>query len=155
MLDDLDITLSLDSRQAAADKMTSIELGMTPVTLRASITDINLIMSIVTRAIALLGEQTASPPSPETTDVSRPAPVTNSRPSYSSRSGQSSSGLPQVHLSKEKVICSSYDLLIFLIADCAHSLAQGSLRRLAVGAHRKPIPASNPALECRCIRSKR
>lgn len=50
-LDDVDITLSLDSRKTESQEMIRIELHCNPIVFRASYRDINLIMSIVNKAI--------------------------------------------------------------------------------------------------------
>ena len=52
-LDDLDLTLSMDNRQWAAQQMSSIELTLQPVVFRVSYRDINLITTIVNKAIDL------------------------------------------------------------------------------------------------------
>jgi vacuolar protein sorting-associated protein 13A/C len=59
-LDDIDLTLSIDSRQVATHQMTDIELQVQPIIFRASYRDIMLITDIVNKAIAL-----ASRPSPD------------------------------------------------------------------------------------------
>ena len=55
-LDDVDLTFSLDSRISAAQQTTSIELTSQPVVFRASYRDINLITTIVNKAIELYGK---------------------------------------------------------------------------------------------------
>lgn len=52
-LDDLDLTLSMDNRQVAAQQMSNIELIVQPIVFRVSRRDINLITSIVSKAIEL------------------------------------------------------------------------------------------------------
>lgn len=59
-LDEIDITFSLDSRASAQERMTSMELAVKPIVFRASYRDINLIMSIVNRAIELYGKSASS-----------------------------------------------------------------------------------------------
>ncbi|KAF9459895.1 vacuolar protein sorting-associated protein 13 [Collybia nuda] len=66
-LDDVDLTLSLDSRSSSMEKMTSIEISAKPIVFRASYRDINVITSIVNHAIALYGRSdptsdTVTPP---------------------------------------------------------------------------------------------
>lgn len=58
-LDDIDVTLSLESKQAMALQRTSIEIDTKPIVFRASQSDINLILSIVTRASQLVSESSA------------------------------------------------------------------------------------------------
>ncbi|TFK30442.1 vacuolar protein sorting-associated protein vps13 [Coprinopsis marcescibilis] len=55
-LDDVDVTISFDNRSSSAQQMTSIEIGAKPIVFRASYRDINLITSIVNRAIELYSE---------------------------------------------------------------------------------------------------
>ena len=52
-LDDFDVTLTLDNRAARGQQLTSVDLKMDPIVFRASYRDINLIMAIVNKAIAL------------------------------------------------------------------------------------------------------
>ena len=60
-LDDVDLTFSLDSRSSSSHQMTNIEVGAKPVTFRASYRDINLITSIVNKAIEGYGNSQQSP----------------------------------------------------------------------------------------------
>ncbi|KAI0073133.1 vacuolar protein sorting-associated protein 13 [Panus rudis PR-1116 ss-1] len=59
-MDDVDLTFSLDSRSTASQQMMSIEWSIKPVVFRASYRDINLIMTIVNKAIDLYGKSVAS-----------------------------------------------------------------------------------------------
>ncbi|TEB35046.1 hypothetical protein FA13DRAFT_1915662 [Coprinellus micaceus] len=52
-LDNLDLTVSLDNRSSTSQQMSNIEINVKPVVLRASYRDINLITSIVNRAVEL------------------------------------------------------------------------------------------------------
>ena len=52
-LDDLDLTLSMDNRQWAAQQMSNIEITLHPVVFRVSYRDIHLITTIVNKAIEL------------------------------------------------------------------------------------------------------
>jgi vacuolar protein sorting-associated protein 13A/C len=56
-LDDVDMTLSMVNRTEVAQSMMSIEISSKPIVFRASYRDINLILAIANRAIAL-----SSPP---------------------------------------------------------------------------------------------
>ena len=60
-LDDVDLTFSLDSRSSSSHQMTNIEIGAKPITFRASYRDINLITSIVNKAIEGYGNSQQSP----------------------------------------------------------------------------------------------
>src|SRR5260370_35301487 len=67
-LDDVDVTLSLDSRQSATQQMTNIDITSTPIVFRASQRDINVIMAIVTKAT----QMAAKPAPPEPRPVTKP-----------------------------------------------------------------------------------
>ncbi|KAF5370222.1 hypothetical protein D9615_010080 [Tricholomella constricta] len=54
-LDDVDLTLSLDSRSSSSQQMTSMEIAVKPIVFRASYGDLTMISSIVHKAIALYG----------------------------------------------------------------------------------------------------
>ncbi|KAF8509808.1 vacuolar protein sorting-associated protein 13 [Gautieria morchelliformis] len=60
ILDDLDLTLSMDNRKLSAQQMSSIELTLQPVVFRVSYRDINLITAIVNKAIGLLTKSRSS-----------------------------------------------------------------------------------------------
>ena len=60
-LDDVDLTFSLDSRTSSSHQMTNIEVGAKPITFRASYRDINLITSIVNKAIEGYNNSQQSP----------------------------------------------------------------------------------------------
>lgn len=60
-LDDVDLTFSLDSRSSSSHQMTNIEIGAKPITFRASYGDINLITSIVNKAIEGYSSSQQSP----------------------------------------------------------------------------------------------
>lgn len=132
LLDDLNITLALESRQSVAHQMTSIELDMTPVVLRASLVDINLITAIITHAANLYAEQNKSAPASTIESSARPSATTIAQSQARSRTrnthtrARSSLERPEVHISREKVCCYSffgqYDVLTEF-----QRLAQGSL----------------------------
>lgn len=98
-MDDADITLSMDSRQTASQQMTSIEIGSQPIVFRASQRDINLIMSIVTRATQLAAK---TPPanSPAVVATTKKDKTTKTRTKASRRY---STEQPRLIMSKEKV----------------------------------------------------
>jgi vacuolar protein sorting-associated protein 13A/C len=54
-LDDVDLTFSLDSRSSSSQQMTNVEVVAKPIVFRASYRDINLITSIVNKAIERYG----------------------------------------------------------------------------------------------------
>ena len=59
-LDEVDLTCSLDSRASTSQQMTSIELSMKPIVFRASYRDINLITTIVNKALDMYSKSVQS-----------------------------------------------------------------------------------------------
>lgn len=101
-LDETDMTFSLDSRTSTQEHMTSMELSMKPIVFRASYRDINLIMAIVNKAIALYGESaSASPSAAPATQSSKTTSGPQSK--YSARSQVQPVGQARVLMSKEQV----------------------------------------------------
>ncbi|KAF8761669.1 Vacuolar protein sorting-associated protein [Rhizoctonia solani] len=132
-LDDMDVTLSLDTRKSTAHQMTSIELSMQPIVFRASYRDINLIMAIVNRAIELSSKpqgqtqdktQDARPDAVSSVSSSMP-PLSQRKPLPSSRSRKpirrashrATSDIPKLMMSKEKLKASFDGFRLVLIGD--------------------------------------
>ncbi|KAH9835542.1 vacuolar protein sorting-associated protein 13 [Rhodofomes roseus] len=59
-MDDVDMTLSLDSRSSSSQRSTSFDVSVKPIVFRASYRDINLITTIVNRALDLYAQSTQS-----------------------------------------------------------------------------------------------
>lgn len=59
-MDDVDMTLSLDSRSNPSQRSTNLDVSVKPIVFRASYRDINLITTIVNRALDLYGQSTQS-----------------------------------------------------------------------------------------------
>ncbi|KAF9478514.1 vacuolar protein sorting-associated protein 13 [Pholiota conissans] len=59
-LDDVDFTFSLDSRSSSLHQMTNMEIATKPIVFRASYRDINLITSIINKAIERYGHSQES-----------------------------------------------------------------------------------------------
>ena len=95
-LDDVDMTLSLDSRQSAAQQMTSIDISSTPIVFRASQRDINLIMAIVTKAAQMAAKPTPPEPRPAVKSAKSAGRVTSSKAKIVMEQ-------PRLVMSKEKV----------------------------------------------------
>ena len=68
-LDEIDLTLSIDSRRMAQHQMTDIELAVQPIIFRASYRDIMLITEIVNKAIALSSRPSPLPAADESAVV--------------------------------------------------------------------------------------
>ncbi|KAJ1311504.1 hypothetical protein OPQ81_009991 [Rhizoctonia solani] len=132
-LDDMDITLSLDTRKSAAHQMTSIELSTKPIVFRASYRDINLIMAIVNRAIELSSKpQTQPKDQPQNIRPDASSVVSSSMPPFSQRKSMPSSrsrkpvrrpshritsNAPKLMMSKEKLKASFDGFRLVLIGD--------------------------------------
>ncbi|ORY90221.1 hypothetical protein BCR35DRAFT_261800 [Leucosporidium creatinivorum] len=131
VLDNFDITLSLDSRADAGRQVTNIELGIQPLILRVSFRDILLINSILSRAIELSNR---TPPAPPEEPPARPSlkaatgassnrKVSRSRHdpsrrSVSSRRRPSNAGLKaQVIVTKETLRATIDGFQLILIGD--------------------------------------
>ncbi|KAJ2927125.1 hypothetical protein H1R20_g9964, partial [Candolleomyces eurysporus] len=119
-LDNLDFTASLDSRSSSSQQMSNIEVTMKPVVLRASYRDINLIMSIVNRAIELYtkSQQSTAPPADSHSLVSakpksRPEGVSVVTPG----SKDFTQGKATVTISKEQLKASLDGFKLILIGD--------------------------------------
>jgi vacuolar protein sorting-associated protein 13A/C len=98
-LDDVDMTLSLVNQQDATQSVMGVEISCKPIVFRASYRDINLILAIANRAIAL-----AAPPQVSTTNSAK-KPVASLPPSTAgTASGRlSSKGEARVVMAKEQV----------------------------------------------------
>lgn len=138
-LDEVDITLSLDSRQPSGRQMTSIELSVLPIVLRASMRDINLIMSIVNRGIELSSQSSSQSHVDDQLVPTRPSGVSRAGPSRRS-AGRKSAGShgaekPRMIMSKEKVgvVCCSFAM----VTDGRASIAACRVRWLPAGLNRR------------------
>jgi vacuolar protein sorting-associated protein 13A/C len=110
-MDDIDVTLSMESKRAAAMQRTNIEITAKPVVFRASQRDINLILSIVTRATQL-----AAQPSKDANKASKAAGSTKAKVTATqSKTQVISTEKPQLIMSTEKVCHSSTALVATLI----------------------------------------
>ena len=113
ILDDVDLTLTLDSRTISAHQMTSIDIAIKPIVLRASYRDIMLILTVVNKAMEAYSRQTGASPSSEPAQPSQVVSTTATRrvsggsaqatTQYISKSSNSPLGTAHVVLSKEQV----------------------------------------------------
>ncbi|KAI0275069.1 vacuolar protein sorting-associated protein 13 [Gloeopeniophorella convolvens] len=121
ILDDVDLTLSLDSRTTSSHQMTSVNINFQPIVLRASYRDIMLMLEIANKAMEAYGKQTASSPTPP----SRPSlagPQSTGMRRVSGKSAQSQVsrqplGTAHVVLSKEQLTASFETFRLILIGD--------------------------------------
>jgi len=122
-LDDVDLTLSLDSRASALQQMTNIEISAKPIVFRASYRDINLITSIVNKAIERYGEsQNRAGQQGQSLQSKNLAPSQNTEPSAhfatsTSRSRAQSLGKARVLMTKEQLKASFDGFRLVLIGD--------------------------------------
>jgi vacuolar protein sorting-associated protein 13A/C len=113
ILDDVDITLTLDSRTMSAHQMTNIDITIKPIVLRASYRDIMLILTVVNKAMEAYGRQTSAAPSSKPAQTSQAISTTATRRvsggsaqgtrTYTSKSSNLPLGSAHVVLSKEQV----------------------------------------------------
>ena len=103
-LDNLDLTVSYDNRATSAHQMSNIDITMKPVVIRASYRDINLIMSIVNRAIELYTQsQQPTSPSPGSQSRSPVYQTTGATSTVSPTSRPLTQGKAVATVSKEQV----------------------------------------------------
>ena len=115
-LDDLDLKLTLDSQFSTSQQTMSIEIGCTPVVFRASYRDINLITSIVNKAIELYTKSQQSKSAPKQGDHLSLRPSDTSatrRPSQ----GDQRVGKARVLISKEQLSAKIEGFRLVLIGD--------------------------------------
>ena len=113
ILDDVDLTLTLDSRTMSAHQMTNIDIGIKPIVLRASYRDIMLILTVVNKVMEAYGRQTSAASSSKSAQPSQAVSTTatrrvsggsaQGRRPYTGKSGNSPLGTAHVVLSKEQV----------------------------------------------------
>ncbi|KAG8963047.1 hypothetical protein FRC03_003482 [Tulasnella sp. 419] len=122
-LDDIDITLSLDSRQSSGQQMTSIEITSQPIIFRASYRDINLIMTIVNKALELSANRSSSPTQSNKPSKSRsqlpsgPAKRRSRKSTGVHKSKKAATSPAKVIMSKEKLKASFDGFRLVLIGD--------------------------------------
>ena len=112
-LDDIDLTFSLDSRSSSSHQMTNIEIGVKPITFRASYRDINLITSIVNKAIEGYGNSQQSPT--HRNEDSNSSQKLEMGVIKSTTVNQSPQGKAQVLVSKEQVFTEQEPTIIFAL----------------------------------------
>ncbi|THH34126.1 hypothetical protein EUX98_g96 [Antrodiella citrinella] len=117
-LDDVDLTFSLDTRSSSSHHTTSIELTVQPVIFRASYRDINLITTIVNKAIQLYSQTIQAQADPASADAGTKAVVKSSR-AQSSRLASTSAavGRANVVTTKEQLKGSIGGFRLVLIGD--------------------------------------
>ncbi|KAL1697196.1 hypothetical protein GGG16DRAFT_107114 [Schizophyllum commune] len=119
-LDEFDATLTMDSRPTTAQQMTNLEIACKPIVFRASHRDINLISSIVNKAISLYNaSQPSSSLGGEDDMQTRESHGTSGRNSKVTRSRNSGQPLGKAHLltSKEQFTGSFDGFRLVLIGD--------------------------------------
>ena len=111
-LDEVDFTVSLDSRTSSSHQTTSIEVASKPIILRASYRDIQLILTICNKAMAAYGQLSVpntssnslqSRPAARNTSVSSKSELTHHSATAMKSSRSQAPGLARVLVSKEQV----------------------------------------------------
>lgn len=102
-LDEVDLTLSLDSRASSAQQRTSIEVATNPIVFRASYRDINMITAIINKAISLHGSTQKSDPA---VDVGGSAPKSITSQNSPGTAEVSTKPLQQRTVGKARVLMS-------------------------------------------------
>lgn len=102
-LDDVDMTLTMDNRPTTAQHMTNLAITSKPIVFRASHRDINLITTIVNKAIGLYNAtQPASPAEKQEVAVGPGSHGASKRSSRVTRSRNSVQPIGKAHLSTSK-----------------------------------------------------
>ncbi|EIW86715.1 vacuolar protein sorting-associated protein 13 [Coniophora puteana RWD-64-598 SS2] len=123
LLDNVDITFTLDSRTSKREQMTSMEMTAKPIIIRASYRDIMLISTIVTKAANLYAKfQGGSSRASTTSASSVKSTMTDSAPSRPPHSTYKHSqdymiGSARVVMSKEQMSASFDGFRLILIGD--------------------------------------
>lgn len=102
-LDEIDLTFSLDSRTSTQEHMTNMELAIKPIVFRASYRDINLILTIVNRAVELYGKNATSSTDMAMTEPSKSESVSKYNAPKIVGSQSQPVGHARVLMSKEQV----------------------------------------------------
>jgi vacuolar protein sorting-associated protein 13A/C len=97
-MDDIDLTLSMESKHQGALQRTNVEIAAKPIVLRASQRDINLILAIVTRATQLASESGPPKDIQKSTSSAKSKQVT-----AQAKTPTTSMEKPQLIMSTEKV----------------------------------------------------
>ncbi|KAG5647989.1 hypothetical protein DXG03_007023 [Asterophora parasitica] len=117
-LDDVDLTLSLDSRSTASQKLTRMEIAVKPIIFRGSYGDLTMISSIANKAIALYGASNAqTSPSDGVLVVNASRSVEGRSKSSGMRSRRPTIGNAHVLMSTEHLTGSFDGFRFVLISD--------------------------------------
>ncbi|PCH33647.1 vacuolar protein sorting-associated protein vps13 [Wolfiporia cocos MD-104 SS10] len=120
-MDEVDLTLSLDSHSGPLQQSTSVEISVKPIVFRASYRDIDLITTITNRALELYSQsihssQKLTPPSSPSVRTSFGGPPTQTD-TQRAKSKHSSVGHAHAVISKEQFKGSFDGLRLVLIGD--------------------------------------
>lgn len=108
-LDDVDITVAMDTRGVAGNQSMILDVDVTPVIFRASYTEIMLIVDVVNKAIALASAATSKPEPPAEAGQRQIGQQTADESIHGNVRRKSISRRPQVVVTKETVsgaVCS-------------------------------------------------
>ncbi|KAH9950347.1 vacuolar protein sorting-associated protein 13 [Amylocystis lapponica] len=125
-MDDIDLTLSLDSRSSSSHHSSNFEIAVKPIVFRASYRDISLITTIINRAIELYQHSVESSGADNRAETDQTTPSISRRPVFGSSSKKPSQistsrakpvGHAQVMMSREQFKGSFDGLRLVLIGD--------------------------------------
>lgn len=115
ILDEVDMTFSLDNRSTDAQSMQSIEMTSKPIVFRASYQDINVVMSIVNKAIEMYS-QTQQPTEPSQNQMNTVSVPSTHQTAMATKS-VSTTGKASVVVSKEQLRGTFDGFRLILIGD--------------------------------------
>jgi vacuolar protein sorting-associated protein 13A/C len=154
-LDNVDLTFSLDSRSTASQQLTSIEVGAKPIVFRASYHDINLIMNIINKALAVYGNTTnARTQKPESGAKS----TTDSATAKTSGLALTPRATAPHPVASANVITSKEQVGVYIISSrtlLTYESAQSYVRRTEGRAHRRCPSATDVAPEYQAVQCQR
>lgn len=145
-LDDFDLTFTMDNGRAEGDQIMNIEISAKPVVVRASYRDINLIMVIVNRAIAL--STRPEEPKPKETSDSKLAARSAKSVANSRKPGIAVSDEARVIMTKEQV---GLNVLAYVPRSSHRLSAQSNFRRIPSCAHCRHSRATSTASSSQTI----
>ncbi|PPQ80804.1 hypothetical protein CVT25_001929 [Psilocybe cyanescens] len=140
-LDDVDLTFSIDNRSSSQQQMMNIEIASKPIVFRASYRDINLITSIVNKAVerygdsqrSLVNQKQDTLPGGGSSSQDNEVAASSSRKSDTTRS--QSTGKAKVLMSKELMKGSFDGFRLVLIGDLhEHPMLHLKVKPFIIGA---------------------
>ena len=155
-LDNVDLTFSLDSRSTTSQQLTGIEVGAKPIVFRASYHDINLIMNIVNKALAVYGNTTSARAQKPESSAKLTADSATAKTSGLAVTSKATAPHP---VASANVITSKEQVRVYITSSSwtllTYDIAQSYIRRTENCAHRRCPPAADVALEHQAVQYQR